>query len=135
MVTDTAFYRNKNYHEKGDVMETLNLTKMACVIEAIFAAITWESYERKRNNKQSNRKNKSYDQRKHDSFQNVLFFFKHFANVKHSEYEKADKNHYDDGEKGKIRVVHAWNVHIMINLAQRILSGLDLRSRFFKSVY
>lgn len=39
MVTDTAFYRNKNYHEKGDVMETLDLEKMACVIEAVFAAV------------------------------------------------------------------------------------------------
>lgn len=39
MVTDTAFYRNKNYHEKGDVMETLDLARMACVIEAVFAAI------------------------------------------------------------------------------------------------
>jgi hypothetical protein len=29
MVTDTAFYRNMNYHTVGDVTETLNFKKMA----------------------------------------------------------------------------------------------------------
>jgi len=39
MITDTAFYRNKNYHEKGDKMETLDLARMALVIEAVFEAL------------------------------------------------------------------------------------------------
>ncbi|MDF1672866.1 MAG: M28 family peptidase [Vicingaceae bacterium] len=34
MITDTAFYRNKNYHKKTDKMETLNITKMAQVIDS-----------------------------------------------------------------------------------------------------
>lgn len=34
MITDTAFYRNKNYHEKTDKMETLNIKKMAQVIDS-----------------------------------------------------------------------------------------------------
>lgn len=39
MITDTAFYRNKNYHEQGDVMEILNLTKMSKVIDGVFQTI------------------------------------------------------------------------------------------------
>ncbi|MEY3235958.1 MAG: hypothetical protein RI883_59 [Bacteroidota bacterium] len=34
MLTDTAFYRNKNYHQVSDVMETLDILKMAKVIDA-----------------------------------------------------------------------------------------------------
>lgn len=34
MITDTAFYRNKNYHKKTDKMETLNIFKMAQVIDS-----------------------------------------------------------------------------------------------------
>lgn len=34
MITDTAFYRNKNYHKKTDKMETLNISKMAQVIDS-----------------------------------------------------------------------------------------------------
>lgn len=34
MITDTAFYRNKNYHKKTDRMETLNFSKMAQVIDS-----------------------------------------------------------------------------------------------------
>lgn len=34
MITDTAFYRNKNYHKKPDRMETLNFSKMAQVIDS-----------------------------------------------------------------------------------------------------
>ncbi len=40
MVTNTAFYRNKNYHQSGDTMETLDIPKMAQVIEATYQAIT-----------------------------------------------------------------------------------------------
>lgn len=39
MITDTAFYRNKNYHEKTDTLETLDLTAMAKVIDATLAAL------------------------------------------------------------------------------------------------
>lgn len=39
MLTDTAFYRNKNYHENGDTMETLDLPKMAKVIDGVFLTL------------------------------------------------------------------------------------------------
>jgi len=39
MVTDTAFYRNKNYHQKTDTMGTLHISKMALVIDGIFLSI------------------------------------------------------------------------------------------------
>jgi hypothetical protein len=39
MLTDTAFYRNKHYHEQGDTMEKLNLTKMAHVIDGLYQTL------------------------------------------------------------------------------------------------
>lgn len=39
MITDTAFYRNKNYHRKSDKMDTLDLSKMAQVIDGVFEAL------------------------------------------------------------------------------------------------
>ncbi len=39
MVTDTAFYRNLNYHGPMDVPETLDYERMAKVVEGIMAAI------------------------------------------------------------------------------------------------
>ncbi|WP_196892868.1 M28 family peptidase [Aureivirga marina] len=33
MITDTAFFRNHNYHQKSDTIDTLNLEKMAKVID------------------------------------------------------------------------------------------------------
>ncbi|PCJ28290.1 MAG: peptidase M28 [Flavobacteriales bacterium] len=36
MITNTAFYRNKNYHEPGDLPETLDYFKMAEVIKGIY---------------------------------------------------------------------------------------------------
>jgi hypothetical protein len=39
MVTDTAFNRNKNYHEPTDTMETLDLARMAKVIDAVYLAL------------------------------------------------------------------------------------------------
>ncbi|QCX37969.1 M28 family peptidase [Aureibaculum algae] len=39
MITNTAFYRNKNYHKKGDILSTLNLHKMSLVIEQLFLTI------------------------------------------------------------------------------------------------
>jgi len=35
MITDTAFYRNKNYHQPTDTMETLDIEKMAKVIDGV----------------------------------------------------------------------------------------------------
>jgi hypothetical protein len=36
MITDTSFYRNKNYHEPSDTMETLDIKRMAAVIDGVF---------------------------------------------------------------------------------------------------
>jgi hypothetical protein len=35
MITDTAFYRNPNYHMPSDTIETLDFEKMAEVVNAI----------------------------------------------------------------------------------------------------
>jgi hypothetical protein len=40
MITDTAFYRNKNYHEKGDTPEILDYKRMGLVVEEVFKTIT-----------------------------------------------------------------------------------------------
>ncbi len=39
MITDTAFYRNKNYHKETDRMENLDLRRMAQVIDTVYAAL------------------------------------------------------------------------------------------------
>lgn len=39
MVTNTGFYRNPNYHQKSDTIETLDLNKMALVINQVFKGI------------------------------------------------------------------------------------------------
>ena len=39
MITNTAFFRNKNYHTDGDVMKTLDLEKMSLVIEQLYEVI------------------------------------------------------------------------------------------------
>lgn len=39
MITDTSFYRNKNYHEKTDTMETLDLNRMAKVIDGVYFSL------------------------------------------------------------------------------------------------
>ncbi len=39
MITNTAFYRNKNYHKKSDLLETIDLKKMSLVIEELYLAI------------------------------------------------------------------------------------------------
>jgi len=39
MITDTSFYRNKNYHKKTDKMETLDIRRMAKVIDGIYLAL------------------------------------------------------------------------------------------------
>jgi hypothetical protein len=40
MITDTAFYRNKGYHETSDKMETLDISRMANVIDGVFKTLT-----------------------------------------------------------------------------------------------
>ena len=40
MISDTAFYRNANYHEATDLPETLDFEKMASVTKALAAAVT-----------------------------------------------------------------------------------------------
>lgn len=37
MITDTAFYRNPNYHQSSDTIETLDFKKMSQVVEAVVA--------------------------------------------------------------------------------------------------
>jgi Zn-dependent M28 family amino/carboxypeptidase len=39
MITDTSFYRNANYHERSDTIETLNIEKMAEVIKGVVNSI------------------------------------------------------------------------------------------------
>jgi Zn-dependent M28 family amino/carboxypeptidase len=36
MVTDTAFFRNANYHQAGDTHETLDYARMAKVVQGVF---------------------------------------------------------------------------------------------------
>jgi len=39
MITDTAFYRNRNYHTENDTAEKLDYTKMAMVVQGVFASV------------------------------------------------------------------------------------------------
>jgi Zn-dependent M28 family amino/carboxypeptidase len=39
MITDTAFYRNPNYHTARDTPDTLDYTRMALVVEGVHAAV------------------------------------------------------------------------------------------------
>lgn len=39
MITDTAFYRNKNYHQTTDTLETLDIGRMAKVVDATLNAL------------------------------------------------------------------------------------------------
>lgn len=39
MITDTSFYRNPNYHQKTDTMETLDINRMAKVIDGVFQSL------------------------------------------------------------------------------------------------
>lgn len=40
MITDSAFYRNPNYHGPGDTAEKLDYKRMAMVVEGVYAAVT-----------------------------------------------------------------------------------------------
>ena len=39
MITDTAFYRNPNYHTAKDTPDTLDYERMALVVQGVFAAV------------------------------------------------------------------------------------------------
>jgi hypothetical protein len=39
MITNTAFYRNKNYHKPTDTMETLDLVRMALVVDEVYLTV------------------------------------------------------------------------------------------------
>jgi hypothetical protein len=39
MITDTAFYRNPNYHAASDKPQTLDYRRMAMVVEGVYAAV------------------------------------------------------------------------------------------------
>ncbi|MGH8009051.1 MAG: M28 family peptidase, partial [Candidatus Binatia bacterium] len=39
MITDTAFYRNKNYHTAQDTADTLDYQRMAMVVQGVYAAV------------------------------------------------------------------------------------------------
>jgi len=39
MITDTAFYRNQNYHTANDTVEKLDFKRMAMVVEGVYAAV------------------------------------------------------------------------------------------------
>ncbi len=39
MITDTSFFRNHNYHENTDTMETLDINKMAKVINTVYKTL------------------------------------------------------------------------------------------------
>lgn len=39
MITDTSFFRNANYHRKGDTPETLDYNRMAMVVEQVKRAV------------------------------------------------------------------------------------------------
>jgi hypothetical protein len=41
MITDTSFYRNKNYHQSTDTVETLDTVRMGKVIDAVFNTLLW----------------------------------------------------------------------------------------------
>jgi len=45
MITNTSFYRNANYHQKTDTLQTLDLKKMAAVIETVYRALIAYSKE------------------------------------------------------------------------------------------
>ena len=37
MITDTAFLRNKNYHQASDTYEKLDYLRMAKVVQSVYA--------------------------------------------------------------------------------------------------
>ena len=39
MITDTAFYRNANYHTRQDTADTLDYRRMAMVVQGVYAAV------------------------------------------------------------------------------------------------
>jgi Zn-dependent M28 family amino/carboxypeptidase len=44
LVSDTSFFRNKNYHERTDTIETLDIYRMCRVIDSVYQAILHMQY-------------------------------------------------------------------------------------------
>jgi hypothetical protein len=40
MITNTSFYRNQNYHTKGDVLSKLNVPNIGLVVDGVFRTLT-----------------------------------------------------------------------------------------------
>lgn len=47
MITNTAFYRNANYHEQSDRIETLDINRMGATIQTIYGALLSYNAQRK----------------------------------------------------------------------------------------
>ncbi|WP_211256433.1 hypothetical protein, partial [Edaphobacter aggregans] len=47
MLTDTAFYRNPNYHATGDTPDTLDYQRMAKLVDQIDSAVMYLAGERR----------------------------------------------------------------------------------------
>jgi hypothetical protein len=43
MITDSAFYRNPNYHTARDTADTLDYRRMALVVQGVYAAVLAET--------------------------------------------------------------------------------------------
>jgi hypothetical protein len=39
MITDTSFYRNPHYHERGDTADRLDYVRMGKVVQGVYAAV------------------------------------------------------------------------------------------------
>jgi Zn-dependent M28 family amino/carboxypeptidase len=46
MITDTSFYRNPNYHQATDTTETLDFTRMAQVVQAVYGVVKYIETEK-----------------------------------------------------------------------------------------
>jgi len=56
MITDSAFYRNRNYHTPEDTAEKLDYKRMAMVVEGVYAVVmNWRTSERHRLHRPSER--------------------------------------------------------------------------------
>jgi hypothetical protein len=39
MITDTAFYRNPNYHDAGDTADTLDYERLSLLVKDLYLAL------------------------------------------------------------------------------------------------
>jgi hypothetical protein len=40
MITDTSFFRNRNYHQETDTIDTLNFEQMAEVVKGLYSTLS-----------------------------------------------------------------------------------------------